>query len=195
MPSPRKHDSQTAHARPKRRGFRLALATLSAALVPVILTSGASAGGGGIGTGGDGDGGGGGKYLFPLPAPHTYGDGFGAGRGHEGQDVFSRCGRKLIAVYSGKIQRVAWHSAAGNYVVLDVDGSGKDYAYMHLEKKAIPREGAKVGRGEVLGHVGDTGNASGCHLHFEMWTAPGYYEGGHPSRNVTDVLKAWDKYS
>ena len=40
--------------------------------------------------------------------------------------------------------------------------------------------------------VGQTGNASACHLHFEMWSAPGYYTGG----SVIDplpYLKRWDK--
>ena len=86
------------------------------------------------------------------------------------------------------------HSSAGNYIVLDADGTGIDYAYMHLKQKAIPREGSNVRKGEKIGEVGDTGNASGCHLHFEKWTAPGYYEGGHASRNVTKALKSWDKY-
>ncbi|MDX6585948.1 MAG: peptidoglycan LD-endopeptidase LytH [Solirubrobacterales bacterium] len=160
------------------------------------LTSVALADGGGVGTGGGGGGGGGGhNYVFPLPAHHEYGDGFGAGRGHEGQDVFANCGSKLIANHSGRVQAVDRQSSAGNYIVLDADGTGIDYAYMHLKQKAIPREGSNVRKGEKIGEVGDTGNATGCHLHFEKWTAPGYYEGGHASRNVTKALKSWDKYS
>ena len=163
------------------------------------LTSVALAGGGGVGTGGGGGVGGsssgGHNYVFPLPAKHDYGDGFGAGRDHQGQDVFAKCGSKLIAIRSGRVQQVDFQSAAGNYIVIDPDGTGTDYAYMHLKQKAIPREGSNVRKGEKIGEVGETGNASGCHLHFEKWTAPGYYEGGHASRNVTKVLKSWDKYS
>src|SRR5688572_10389369 len=48
---------------------------------------------------------GGGGYVFPLPSEHKYGDGFGAGRGHDGQDLFAKCGRKLVAVNRGRIQR------------------------------------------------------------------------------------------
>ena len=35
----------------------------------------------------------------------------------------------------------------------------------------------------------------GCHLHFEMWTKPGWYEGGHAMPSVTRHLKAWDGWS
>ena len=142
---------------------------MEAASTPAAVTAAAETGGGG---------GGGQQYLFPVPAKHQYGDGYGAGRGHQGQDVFAKCGVKLIANHTGKVQTVDRHSSAGNYIVLDAKGTGKDYAYMHLKDKAIPREGSRVRKGDKIGEVGKTGNASGCHLHFEKWTAPGYYEGG-----------------
>ena len=84
------------------------------------------------------------------------------------------------------------HSAAGNYIVIDGKGKGKDLAYMHLKKKPKLRVGDKVSMGEEIGKVGDTGNASGCHLHFEMWSNPGYYEGGHPV-DPKPSLKKWAK--
>jgi len=165
-----------------------------------LVATSAVAGGGGVGTGGGGGGGGsqsasGNAYVFPVPAKHSYGDGFGAGRDHQGQDIFSKCGNKLVAARSGRVQTVAYHASAGNYIVIDGEGTGVDTAYMHLKQKAIPREGSNVRRGEKIGEVGDTGNASGCHLHFEKWTAPGYYEGGEASGSVTKALKSWDKYS
>jgi murein DD-endopeptidase MepM/ murein hydrolase activator NlpD len=39
--------------------------------------------------------------------------------------------------------------------------------------------------------VGDTGNAWGCHLHFELWTAPGWYAGGEPF-DPLPRLQRWD---
>ena len=51
-----------------------------------------------------------------------------------------------------------------------------------------------VRTGQPIGLVGDTGNAQGCHLHFEIWGAPGWYEGGSPIDPLS-YLKAWDRYS
>ncbi len=65
---------------------------------------------------------------------------------------------------------------------------------MHMERKGRPKEGARVKTGEVIGHESDTGDAQGCHLHFELWSAPGWYEGGHVL-NPTRPLKKWDKWS
>ncbi len=69
-------------------------------------------------------------------------------------------------------------SAAGNYIVIDGKGTGHDYVYMHLKKPSPLKEGDKVKTGEKIGVVGETGDATGCHLHFEEWCAPGWYEGG-----------------
>ena len=197
MPSYHKHIPPAVNQRSKLRAPLALLATSAALIAPVLVTSPATAGNGGIGSGGGGGGGGGSgePYTFPVEGKHTYGDGFGAGRGHQGQDVFARCGKNLVAVRNAKVQTRGTHSSAGNYIVLDVEGSGLDFTYMHLKKKAIPREGSKVRKGQKIGEVGATGNASGCHLHFEKWSSPGYYEGGSAKPSVTKSLKKWDRYS
>jgi murein DD-endopeptidase MepM/ murein hydrolase activator NlpD len=136
------------------------------------------------------------EYVFPLPAKHSYGDGFGAGRGHDGQDLFADCGRNLVAAHDGRVQRAEFDgSGYGNILVLDVKGSGVDLLYAHMRKLPTVRVGERVVAGQKVGEVGATGNASGCHLHFEMHTAPGFWEGGKPMRSVTKHLKAWDEHS
>jgi murein DD-endopeptidase MepM/ murein hydrolase activator NlpD len=133
-------------------------------------------------------------HIFPLRGKHYYGDGLGAGRGHQGQDVFAKCGTKIVAARGGTVQTNAFQSAAGYYVVIDGKKTGEDYVYMHMEKKGRPKEGTRVKTGEMIGRESDTGDATGCHLHFELWSAPGWYEGGHVL-NPTKPLKKWDRWS
>ena len=139
-------------------------------------------------------------HKFPVRGRHHYGEGqavFGAGRpghSHQGHDVFAACGTPLVAARGGVVRWKAYQSRAGNYVVIDGDGTGDDYAYMHLQGPALVDKGDHVATGQRLGSVGDTGAASGCHLHFELWTAPGWYEGGKPIDPLPS-LQAWDAQS
>jgi murein DD-endopeptidase MepM/ murein hydrolase activator NlpD len=133
-------------------------------------------------------------HKFPVRARHGYGDGFGAGRGHQGQDVFARCGAKLVAARGGRVIHRDYHSAAGNYVVISGRRTKLDYMYSHLERRASVREGERVRTGEPIGTVGATGNAQGCHLHFEVWKGA-WYAGGSPTPAVTRLLKRWDSWS
>jgi murein DD-endopeptidase MepM/ murein hydrolase activator NlpD len=138
------------------------------------------------------------RYKFPVRGRHTYGDGVGAPRSghvHEGQDVMAACGTPIVAARGGRVQWRDHQSAAGNYLVIDGKGTGRDYAYMHLAQPSRLRKGQRVHTGQRLGVVGKTGDASACHLHFEEWSAPGWYEGGHYLRSVTRDLKRWDTWS
>ncbi len=137
-------------------------------------------------------------HVFPVAGKHDFGGSgadFGSGRAghsHQGHDVFARCGTPMVAARGGRVQASTFHSAAGNYVVIDADGSGTDYVYMHLAERSPFMRGDRVATGQRIGAVGDTGNARGCHLHFELWSAPGYYEGGRPF-DPFPALKAWDR--
>ncbi len=122
---------------------------------------------------------------------------FGAGRSghtHQGQDVMADCGTPLAAARGGIVQYSGYQSAAGNYVVIDGRGTGYDTAYMHLREPSPLQTGDPVRTGQPIGVVGDTGDATACHLHFELWTAPGWYEGGSPV-DPLPYLKMWDSYS
>jgi len=190
---------------------RLALAVSIAACFACAGIASAAGGGVGAASGSGGQaaepGGGGGvvattepgfgpaDYSFPLSARHTYGDGFGAGRGHEGQDLFARCGSAVLATRGGRIQEVGFEPRAGNYVVVDGRATAIDTMYAHLLSRSPMREGTRVMTGGSIGRVGSSGNASGCHLHFEIWSAPGWYEGGEPMPSVGRLLRAWDTRS
>jgi murein DD-endopeptidase MepM/ murein hydrolase activator NlpD len=139
-------------------------------------------------------------YVFPVRGPHEFSMSagrFGAARRghvHQGQDTFSRCGTPLVAARGGKVVFAGYHALAGYYVVIDGAGTGVDYMYAHLRAPALVSTNDIVFTGQQIGEVGETGDAVGCHLHFEEWSAPGWYKGGHPYDPLPD-LKRWDTAS
>lgn len=136
-------------------------------------------------------------HRFPVDGPFSFGgDGakFGAGRPghtHQGQDVVADEGEPVVAPYGGKITYVAYQAAgAGYYVVEDAD-DGRDYVFMHFQKGSTAvKEGDRVTTGQRLGLVGATGDASGPHLHFEVWTGGAWQFGGKPV-DPLPLLKQW----
>jgi len=136
---------------------------------------------------------------FPLRGKHSYGDGYGAPRAghvHQGQDILADCGKRIVAARGGRVQYSGYQAGgAGYYIVIDGKSTGHDYVYMHLQRGQRAKQGQRVRTGEQIGKVGDTGDASGCHLHFELWSKPGWYSGGHAMRTVTKYLRQWDHWS
>jgi murein DD-endopeptidase MepM/ murein hydrolase activator NlpD len=123
-----------------------------------------------------------GSMIFPVAGAHTLGDGFGAARSghtHQGQDIMAACGTPLVAVSRAKVKFVSFQGAAGNYVVIRNKKLHQDYMYAHLATRASVTKGTVVQPGQQIGIVGDTGDATACHLHFELWLGK-WYRGGHP---------------
>lgn len=139
-------------------------------------------------------------YAFPILGPHEFSMGAGrfgaarAGHTHEGQDTMAACGTPLVAARGGTVQYAGYQYAAGNYIVIDGKGTGFDFMYAHLAEPSPLKTGEPVRTGQPIGIVGDTGDATACHLHFEIWTAPGWYEGGSPIDPLA-YLEKWDAYS
>ena len=138
-------------------------------------------------------------HVFPVRGRHDFGGPearYGAqrqGHTHQGQDILSPCGTREVAAQGGTVVYSGLQSAAGYYIVIHgVDGY--DNAYMHLAGPSPFQQGDPVYTGEQVGVVGDTGDATACHLHFEVWTPPGWYNGGH-TIDPLPLLEAWDAYS
>jgi len=135
--------------------------------------------------------------IFPVRGAHDFGgtqSRFGAGRSghsHQGQDVMAACGLPLVSATAGTVHTTGYQSSAGNYLVIRGAAPVQDYVYMHLQGAPLVRKGAIVAAGQAIGAVGQTGNAQGCHLHFEIWSAPGWYDGGQPFDPLPQ-LQAWD---
>lgn len=133
-------------------------------------------------------------YMFPVRATHDFGQfaaKFGGGRGHQGQDIMAKCNTKLVAARGGTVIESRFQSAAGNFLVIRPDGGG-DMAYMHLVTKSPFQPGDRVYTGQTIGNVGQTGRASACHLHFEMWS--GEIWRSKPFDPLPDLM-AWDQVS
>lgn len=139
-------------------------------------------------------------YAFPVLGRHDFGDAgarFGAprsGHTHQGQDVMAACGTPLVAARGGSVQYAEYEASAGNYVVIDGKGTPNDFMYAHLAEPSPLHAGDTVRTGQPIGIVGDTGDATACHLHFEIWGPPGWYEGGSPF-DPLPYLQKWDAYS
>ncbi len=138
--------------------------------------------------------------IFPIRGRHSVSSGAGrfgaprAGHRHEGQDTFAACGTPLVAAVGGRVRYAGYQGAAGNYLVIDAAGTGVDMVYDHLRSPAPVRTGQRVYTGQRIGEVGQTGDATACHLHFELWSAPGWYRGGRPF-DPLPTLRAWDAVS
>lgn len=116
-------------------------------------------------------------FVFPVFGPVQFGDSWGAPRmngtewahWHEGTDVLADAGTPLVATENGRINSVRSHNLGGKGITM-VGASGLQYYYAHLSEYAPGlAPGAIVTAGEIIGYVGDTGNAKGTpHLHFEV---------------------------
>jgi murein DD-endopeptidase MepM/ murein hydrolase activator NlpD len=123
-----------------------------------------------------------GSMIFPVAGSHTFGQGVGAprsGHTHQGQDIMAACGTPLVAVSRAKVKWVSFQGAAGNYVVIRNKKLHQDYMYAHLATPGSVTKGTVVQPGQQIGIVGQTGDATACHLHFELWLGK-WYRGGHP---------------
>jgi murein DD-endopeptidase MepM/ murein hydrolase activator NlpD len=128
--------------------------------------------------------------TFPVQGPFSFGGDdarFGArrpGHIHQGQDVVASSGTPLVAPVAGTvIWKANQPGGAGIYVIVRGAGSGevRDYVFMHLLRGSVlVAPGDAVGADQQLAQVGATGDASGPHLHFEIWIGGWYARGGAP---------------
>ena len=128
--------------------------------------------------------------VFPLETSmvefaDTWGAGRSGGRRHAGTDIMSPKGSWIVAVDDGIVERLEWNRLSGWNIMIRHAGAWTSH-YLHLNNdttgtddgeggpEAAFAEGIEVGSfvkaGEVIGFVGDSGNAehTGSHTHFEL---------------------------
>ncbi|MFP5326981.1 MAG: peptidoglycan DD-metalloendopeptidase family protein, partial [Acidimicrobiia bacterium] len=136
-------------------------------------------------------------FVFPIAGPHSYSDTFGAPRMfgtpyahlHQGTDIFAASGTPLVACERGVVTKVGTDRLGGIKLWI-VGASGTRYYYAHLSGYAPNiTEGLVVNAGDLVGFVGNTGNAisTPAHLHFEV------HPDGGPAINPYPLLRAFDQ--
>jgi hypothetical protein len=117
-----------------------------------------------------------GGYVFPVFGSAAFGNTFGAfradvaGKWHHGEDLVAPYGTPLLAVADGTLFSVGWNDIGGWRLWLR-DHSGNEFYYAHLSAYSpLAVNGRQVKAGDVLGFMGNTGDAraSAVHLHFEI---------------------------
>ena len=115
----------------------------------------------------------GGTTLYRAPVNACVSSGFGPRRGgagsfHSGVDLYTRSPAPIYAGGDGIIEAVETMRGYGKTVMIR-HRTGLKTRYAHLSRYASGlRPGARVTRGDHIGHTGDTGNATAVHLHYEI---------------------------
>lgn len=135
------------------------------------------------------------RLVFPVIGPTLFSDDFGDARaqgGHQGNDLLAERHAPVVAVEAGTVQRWTRSPSAGCMLYLH-GRSGTTYLYIHLNNDLTRaddnrgscvdgvayapalQDGQRVRAGQLLGYVGDSGDADGRHphLHFELHPGDG----------------------
>lgn len=137
-------------------------------------------------------------FVFPVGDPHSFGDSFGAPRmmgtdyehAHQGTDILAPTGTPLLACERGIVTQMGSDVLGGTKLWLKGE-SGTYYYYAHLSAFTEGlTNGTIVEAGDIVGLVGDTGNARGGapHLHFEIHPDGGMAVNPYPLLEVVDRL-------
>jgi murein DD-endopeptidase MepM/ murein hydrolase activator NlpD len=110
----------------------------------------------------------GGRLLWPVPGGYIsqyfhY--------GHYALDIAAPYGSRIIAAAAGTVIFAGWKSNGGGYQVWISHGSNLYTGYYHMSSITVGR-GQSVARGQQVGRIGMTGDATGPHCHFEVWIGP-----------------------
>jgi murein DD-endopeptidase MepM/ murein hydrolase activator NlpD len=134
-------------------------------------------------------------FVFPVGDPHEFISSYGFPRGggtrqHQGNDIFAPRGTELYACERGVITGVGTNSLGGTKLWV-VGESGTEYYYAHLAAFAPGiRNGGVVEAGDLVGFVGNSGNAVGTppHLHYEIHPNGGPAVDPYPLLSTVDAV-------
>ncbi|GAA4851910.1 hypothetical protein GCM10023201_50980 [Actinomycetospora corticicola] len=110
---------------------------------------------------------------FVKPAEGRFTSGFGArwGTSHRGVDIANAIGTPIVSVADGTVLESGPASGFGMWVRVQLE-DGTINVYGHINRSFV-KEGQKVKAGEEIAEIGNRGQSTGPHLHFEVWTPGG----------------------
>jgi murein DD-endopeptidase MepM/ murein hydrolase activator NlpD len=108
-----------------------------------------------------------GTGIFGWPTSGRITCGFNCYPGHHAVDIGNVAGTPVYAADSGYVAKVGWSDMGYGKMILIDHGNGFQTLYAHLHVILV-EEGTSVGKGTLIGRIGDSGNATGPHLHFEL---------------------------
>ena len=133
--------------------------------------------------------------VFPVQGQWSFGDGFGVARSghtHQGQDITADAGTPVVSPVAGTVFWVAYQAAGAGYYVVVTGADGRNYVFMHFQEGSTAvSKGQAVTAGQRLGLVGATGDASGPHLHFEIWLNGWWATKASTPIDPLPQLRAW----
>ena len=106
------------------------------------------------------------RFGWPLKGRLSSGFGWRGARPHEGIDIAARKGSNIRAAAPGRVILAGWLGGYGRVVIVKHTGPYST-VYAHTSRNRV-KKGQFVEAGQVIAEVGDTGNAKGSHLHFEI---------------------------
>ncbi|WP_324255041.1 peptidoglycan DD-metalloendopeptidase family protein [Bacillus sp. REN16] len=105
------------------------------------------------------------EWAWPVVGRIT--DTFGTRQGnHKGLDIAAPIGDHIYAVEEGIVKSSSFRGSYGHVIFIE-HPNGYETVYAHLSKRSV-QEGETVEKGQLIGHIGSTGNSTGPHLHFEV---------------------------
>lgn len=107
--------------------------------------------------------------------------GWGCYAGHAALDIVNRYNRygPVRAADRGRVYETGYTGINGYYIIINHNNGLYTY-YGHMNRPAYVGAGVVVGKGEVIGQIGETGLAFGAHIHFEIRTSPSYGSSVYP---------------
>lgn len=145
--------------------------------VPVVRTTSSSSGGSYCSTCGVGGSYSGGRFAWPVIGGNNYISQY-FHYGHEALDIAAAYGSPVVAAAAGTVTFAGWGNNGGGFQVWISHGGGMSTTYNHMSAVLV-HVGQYVARGQQVGRIGMTGNATGPHVHFEVWFGPVDGSGGY----------------